>query len=96
MVIEWDEEKNQKNIAKHGISFNKAREVFEDPFHLSIPDKRFNYYEERWITMGQTGSSILIVVAHTCMDANGNELTRIISARHATGKERRQYEDHGI
>ncbi|MCR2063215.1 BrnT family toxin [Campylobacter helveticus] len=49
MKFEWDEEKNKTNQIKYGISFDVAREIFDDPFTLSFLDERFNYLEERWI-----------------------------------------------
>ena len=64
MIFEWDSAKNKSNADKHGVSFKKAEEVFEDPLHLSILDERFSYFEERWITMGQTNDGDILVVAH--------------------------------
>jgi len=95
MKIEWDPSKNQSNIRKHRISFQEASEVFDDPLHVSVLDQRIDYTEERWITLGQTKKFLLVVVAHTYIDIDGNETIRIISARKATRKERRNYEDYG-
>jgi hypothetical protein len=92
MQFEWDEAKNTLNQVKHGISFEIAQEVFFDPFHLSIVDERFNYYEERWITIGEVKTHQIVVVAHLYYDDSGDEHIRIISARPATSAERRQYE----
>ncbi|HDQ14994.1 MAG TPA: hypothetical protein ENN41_09310 [Sediminispirochaeta sp.] len=92
MKIEWDHNKDLKNRRKHKISFSTAAEVFEDPLHISILDKRFSYFEERWITIGATENFILIVVAHNVFSEDGEEIIRIISAREATNYERRQYE----
>jgi uncharacterized DUF497 family protein len=94
--ITWSDDKNAANKAKHGISFEEAAEVFNDPLHLAFIDERFEYGEERWITIGQIGSELIIVAAHTYMDAGGNETIRIISARKATRRERRQYEKYEI
>jgi len=47
MKFEWDDEKNLTNQEKHGVSFEEAREVFEDPFQISKLDHCFNYFEER-------------------------------------------------
>lgn len=47
MKFEWDENKNRLNQTKHGISFEEAKEVFNDPLHLSKLDHRFSYSEER-------------------------------------------------
>lgn len=93
MRFEWDEKKNERNFEKHGISFQQAREVFEDPLHLSIIDHRFNYFEERWITIGKAEGEYIIVVAHLYYDIDNDECVRIISARKATSNERRHYEN---
>jgi len=50
MKFEWDENKNRINKEKHDISFEEAKEVFDDALHISKLDYRFNYFEERWIT----------------------------------------------
>ena len=92
MIFDWDSNKNSENIEKHGVSFEQAHEVFLDPLHLSVLDERFSYFEERWITMGRTSSGEVIVVAHQYFVEEPEERIRIISARRATPKERRQYE----
>jgi uncharacterized DUF497 family protein len=92
VVFEWDSEKNKSNIDKHGISFEQAQEIFDDPLHISILDERFQYFEERWITMGQTQDGDILVVAHLYVVEKEDEKTRIISARNATRKERKDYE----
>lgn len=92
MRFEWDSKKNEINIKKHGISFEEAKLVFDDPLHLAILDKRFNYFEERWITVGKITTEKIVVVAHIYFDNEGEEVIRIISARIATSSERRQYE----
>jgi len=93
MRFEWDPVKDSKNQQKHGISFSDAREVFDDPLHLSILDERYSYFEERWISVGQTKKSQILVVANLFFDSNGEEVIRIISAREATSNERKQYEE---
>ncbi len=92
MQIEWDENKNRANQKKHGISFETAREIFEDPFHISKLDHRFNYFEERWITIGSAKNQAIIVIANLFFSEDGEEIIRIISAREADRKERRSYE----
>jgi len=64
MHVEWNENKNKENIKKHGISFEEAKDVFDDPFHISTMDRRFDYFEERWITIGSTKSRKIIVIGH--------------------------------
>ena len=93
MLFEWDSRKNIINQFKHGISFEEAQEVFDDPLHLSFVDHRFTYFEERWITIGAAKDTKLMVVAHISFTATGEEVVRIISAREASTNERRQYEE---
>ncbi len=92
MRFEWDARKNELNRKKHGNSFETAVEVFQDPLHLSILDARFNYFEERWITLGAYNDLLLLVGAHLYYTYQGEEVIRIISAREATVNERRHYE----
>jgi uncharacterized DUF497 family protein len=93
MKFEWDEVKSQSNLAKHGVTFEEASEVFEDPLHLSQLDHRFEYFEERWITVGQSRERRILVVANLYFDRDLEEVVRIISAREATKNEQRQYEE---
>jgi uncharacterized DUF497 family protein len=95
MRFEWDNDKNQANKKKHHVSFEEAREVFDDPLQIALLDKRFSYFEERWITVGQTSKHRLLVVANLFFDENNEEVIRIISAREATIHEQRQYETIG-
>ena len=94
MKFEWNEEKSISNLKKHGVSFEEAKEVFEDPFHIAKLDHRFNYFEERWITLGKSKKDKILVVANIFFDENGEEIIRIISARKANQKERKFYEQH--
>ncbi|HCZ12788.1 MAG TPA: hypothetical protein DHV16_11205 [Nitrospiraceae bacterium] len=92
--MEWDEAKNKSNAKKHGVSFTEASEVFNDPFCISILDRRFDYNEERWISLGVTAAGKIIVTGYACyLDENVVEHIRIITARRATKKEREQYEE---
>lgn len=91
MRIIWDQNKNRSNQVKHKISFEVASLVFEDPFHLSILDRVENG-EERWQTLGMIGSVVVLLVAHTSAEQEGEEVVRIISVRKATRKERQRYE----
>ena len=96
MHFEWDDTKGKENIKKHGISFEDAEDVFNDPFHISIIDRRFDYFEERWITIGSTRNRTIVVIGHLYyLRENGDEVIRIITARSATKKEREQYESIG-
>jgi len=92
MKFEWDEDQNRINQAKHGVSFEEAKEVFDDALQISKLDHRFNYFEERWITLGETQKEKLLVVANLFFSDEGEEIIRIISARKANSNERRIYE----
>ena len=91
MKFEWDYKKEAINIKKHGISFEIAQNIFNDPFQLTIPDILHSNDEERWITVGLVDKNLIVTVCHTYRDKYGEELMRIISARKATPKERREY-----
>jgi len=92
MKFEWDENKNRINQEKHGISFEEAKEVFDDALQIAKLDHRFNYFEERWITLGATTKQKVLVVANLFFTEDGDEIIRIISARKANNKERKLYE----
>ena len=89
MEFEWDENKNASNILKHGVDFDTASRVFGDPFHVTILSTSGNHGEVRELTAGTVGGVEILTVVHT--DRNG--VTRIISARPASNKERKTY--HG-
>jgi len=92
MRFEWNERKNQRNLAKHGVSLETARLVFDDPRAISIQD-RYENSEERWQTLGRIDRAVILLVAHTFREGEtGEEVVRIISARKATPKERRIYD----
>lgn len=92
MKITWDENKNEVNKTKHGISFETAQFVFDDPLLFSQQDW-FVDGEERWQAIGLAAGATLLVVAHTWIDYENEEHIRIISARLASKTERRRYED---
>ena len=94
MHLEWDEAKNRQNLAKHGIAFETAALVSEDPHALSFQD-RIIEGEERWQTFGVINELMLIVmVAHTWWEEQGEDIIRLISARSATAYEKEIYEAH--
>jgi hypothetical protein len=93
VIVSWDPLKNQSNLKKHGVSFDTAQLVFDDPLHLSRQD-RIENGEERWQTIGMVAESVILIVAHTWVDSDGSEIIRIISARRATKSERTIYEDN--
>ena len=92
MRFEWDQNKNFSNQQKHGISFDEAIEIFNDPLHVSILDEKYSYFEERWITVGTTKRISIIVVVNLFFNDDGEEVIRVISAREATRNERKKYE----
>ena len=88
MDFEWDPEKDLRNQAKHGVSFEEASSVFSDPLAVTVSDPRHSEEEFRYVTTGYTSSERLIIVAHADREAR----IRIITAREAKPSERRAYE----
>ncbi|MGB5594830.1 MAG: BrnT family toxin [Crocosphaera sp.] len=89
MKFEWDEKKNRQNQQKHGISFEEAKEIFSRIVFTAI-DERFFHNEIREISIGTIQGVVIITVAHT----ERNSKIRLISARKATPKERRQFYEY--
>jgi len=89
MRYEWNPDKNKTNLEKHGVSFEEARQIFENDV-FTWNDERKDYKETRKISIGSLGDEIIIVVVHT--DRKG--ITRIISARPANKIERKLYNEH--
>lgn len=92
MRFEWDERKNRANFRKHRVLFEVAQEVFNDPFSLTVID-RVVESEERFWTIGRIESLSILVVVHTTYLEEDDEVIRIISARTASPRERRVYEE---
>lgn len=90
--FEWDENKNSINKRKHKISFEEAKTVFYDDNAILFDDPDHSIYEERFLILGFTYTSRICIVSHRYRDSEG--LIRIISARSATKKERRYYEEN--
>jgi len=88
----WDKDKNQRNLAKHGISFETAILVFSDPLLIAFPERNVDG-EERWHSIGSAGGIVIVTVAHTIALSDADEVIRIISARKATPSERKRYEE---
>lgn len=88
-VFEWDEQKSAINKIKHGISFEEACSVFQDPHALIIPDPDHSNDEERFVILGLSEKLNVLVVCHCYR--NDEQTIRIISARKATKTERRYY-----
>jgi len=95
--FDWDPAKEAKNIHKHKVTFRQAATVFRDPNQLSIYDEEHSEVEDRWITIGIDSTGVLRVVVHTFKQISENLCEiRIISARKATKREARQYEEKSI
>jgi uncharacterized DUF497 family protein len=88
--IEWDTAKAEANYRKHGIHFEDAAMVFDDPLAVSEQD-RIENGERRWRTIGQVDGCLVLLVAHT-VKIDDAEIIRIISARRVDRKERKRYE----
>jgi len=88
MEFEWDVQKAASNAAKHGVTSPEAMTVFGDPLELVIADPHHSEDEFRFLSMVQSAIGRLLVVAYTEREGR----TRIINAREATRRERRQYE----
>ena len=87
MQFEWDEEKAEINLKKHGVSFQDAVAVFDDVYRIEWYDEAHSETEDRYNTIGKVWEVIFVVYTER------RERTRIISARKATPRERRIYDD---
>ena len=90
LSFEWDPKKEASNVAKHGVSFTEAQTVFTDEFARLIPDPDHSTDEDRFILLGTSIGSRLLVICHC---ARSEDSIRIISARKAQKQERNFYED---
>ena len=88
MKFTWDKNKAEFNIRKHCITFEEASTVFTDPLSVTIDDPLHSYGEERFVIIGESFRERLFVVVHTDL----GDTAKIISARLATKKERKNYE----
>ncbi|MBI1321776.1 BrnT family toxin [bacterium] len=89
MLFEWDDSKAVRNVEKHGVAFSEAATVFGDPFSITWHDPDHSADEDRFLTFGYSQSGKLLVVSHT----DRGDYVRLISARIATRKERKLYEE---
>ncbi len=87
--FDWDHTKAANNIRKHRVSFDEAKSVFNDPDFITVVDAEHSIDEERYITIGWSEKGRLLILAHT--DREGR--IRIISARKATKREEKFYEN---
>jgi uncharacterized DUF497 family protein len=89
MEFEWDPRKAEQNVRKHGVAFEDAITIFADPDELMIYDPDHSLTEDRFVSVGRSGSGRLLVVGYT---ERGSKI-RIIFARRATGPEMLDYEE---
>ena len=92
--FQWDPAKALYNAGKHDVTSDQAATVFLDPLALAVYDEANSQDEERWFTLGFDASGRLLAVSHTYMITGPVSVRiRVISARKATRRERRSYED---
>ena len=90
LKFEWDPRKAASNFSKHGVSFEEALTAFADPLARIFDDEDHSVEEQREIIVGHSAKERLLVV---CFTAQG-ESVRIFTARKATGRERKEYEEN--
>ena len=88
MEFEWDETKAAANLAKHGVSFEEAKTVFDDRLYVDFYDPRHSLNEHRYIIIGQSNQRRVLIVSYT----ERNDAIRLINARELTRREWRDYE----
>ena len=85
---EWDDQKAQQNLAAHGVTFEEATTVFDDPFYIIYADPDHSVAERRFIIIGESKRHQYLFVSYT----EQGQRTRLISARELTTQERKSYE----
>jgi uncharacterized protein len=90
MEFEWNDEKAAANLAKHGVSFEEAETVFDDPLYIDFYDPDHSFDEHRYIIIGESQQRRLLIVSYTERD---DDVVRLISAREVTRSERETYEE---
>jgi uncharacterized DUF497 family protein len=89
MQFEWDSSKVAANLSKHGVSFDEAKTVFDDPLYVDFYDPDHSDEEHRYIIIGQSQRGRLLMVSYT----ERGDTIRIISSREVTPAERKEYEE---
>lgn len=89
MEFEWDKQKAKSNLSKHGISFEEAQTVFDDPLYVDFYDPDHSEDEDRYIIVGESSNSRVLLVSYT---ERGDKI-RIISARQVTKQELLAYQE---
>lgn len=90
--FEWDPEKATANLAKHGVSFDEARLIFDDPLAQTVPDAAHALDENRLRTIGLASDGRILIVFHT----DRGDTIRIIGARRATKREQHDHEENSF
>jgi hypothetical protein len=91
--FDWDPAKNRENLRRHGVRFETASLIFDDPWILSRKDFSHDDPEERYNALGEIALGAILFVVFTWRDRDGAEIIRIISARTASAHEKRSYEE---
>ncbi|MGD2179810.1 BrnT family toxin [Lusitaniella coriacea] len=89
MKFEWDENKAARNLSKHGVEFEEAKTVFDDPLYIDFYDPDHSDEEERYLVVGESQRGRLLIVSYT----ERKDSIRLISAREVTRSEREFYEE---
>ncbi|MBE9200383.1 MULTISPECIES: BrnT family toxin [unclassified Nodularia (in: cyanobacteria)] len=89
MQFEWNKNKAASNLSKHGVSFEEAKTVFDDPLYIDFYDPDHSEDEQRYLIVGESKQRRLLIVSYT---ERGNSI-RLISAREVTRTEREAYEE---
>lgn len=87
--FEWDDEKAAANLSKHGVSFDEANTVFNDPLYVDFFDPDHSHDEYRYLIVGESSRGRLLIVSY----AERGDLVRVISARELTSAEQKEYEE---
>jgi uncharacterized DUF497 family protein len=89
MEFKWDDKKAAANLADHGVSFDEAKTVFDDPLYVDFYDPDHSYDEHRFLVVGESRHGRLLIVSYT----ERGDAVRLISAREVTLAERKAYEE---
>ena len=84
--VTWSETKATKNLAKHGVSFEEARDALDDPLSVEVPDRRHSVSEDRFFALAESPNGRMLAISYTIR----RDIARFISARPATPSERRR------
>jgi uncharacterized protein len=89
MKFEWNDNKAVGNLSKHGVSFDEAKTVFDDPLYVDFYDPEHSDDEVRYLIVGESNRGRLLIVSYT----ERKDSIRVISAREVTRSEREAYEE---